>query len=73
MVLISRLIIFTQVTATGEPIIPYSGEGSKQPFERLMFGCEAGRPHKIPEDFKCIISVPSSIHSHKPPINGKFL
>ena len=63
----------TQVTQSGELVCPFSEPPGKQPFEQLVFGV---RPDEIgmfprPDDGKIFMSVPSAIHSHKPPISGK--
>ncbi|XP_052123468.1 N(6)-adenine-specific methyltransferase METTL4 isoform X2 [Frankliniella occidentalis] len=59
-----------KVTLSGQPVCPFSEPPGKQPFEQLIF---AVRPDEVklfptPPDGKIFMSVPSSIHSHKPPI-----
>ena len=53
---------------------PFSPPPGKQPFEQIVFGCRKGgkKLQPLPEENKLIISVPSAIHSHKPPLKGKF-
>ncbi|KAK6617250.1 hypothetical protein RUM44_005581 [Polyplax serrata] len=59
-----------KVTKFGEPICDFSPGLGKQPFERIIFGIKKGEIREIqnPEKDKVIISIPSSIHSHKPPL-----
>ena len=62
------------MTLSGEPVCPFTDPPGKQPFEHLIFGV---RPDEInlfprPEDGRIFISVPSAVHSHKPPISGNF-
>ncbi|XP_008544272.1 N(6)-adenine-specific methyltransferase METTL4 [Microplitis demolitor] len=59
---------WVKVTKSGETICDFSYSSVKQPFEFLIFGClNENLSTKIP-DKKIIMSVPSAIHSHKPPI-----
>jgi len=55
-------------------ICKFSKPPGKQPFERILFGRtsfgEQVAEFKNPEDGKIILSVPSAIHSHKPPLYG---
>ncbi|XP_054263799.1 N(6)-adenine-specific methyltransferase METTL4 [Macrosteles quadrilineatus] len=57
-----------KVTRSGEPVCQFSPPPGKQPYERILFGSVAGRTVPQPLDNQCIVSVPSSIHSHKPPL-----
>uniref|UniRef100_A0A1B6EAT1 Methyltransferase-like protein 4 n=1 Tax=Clastoptera arizonana TaxID=38151 RepID=A0A1B6EAT1_9HEMI len=59
-----------KVTKSGEPVCNFSKPPGKQPYERIIFGSRSGRTQKYrqPEEKKVIISVPSAIHSHKPPL-----
>ncbi|KAK3908686.1 N(6)-adenine-specific methyltransferase METTL4 [Frankliniella fusca] len=62
--------VWMKVTLSGQPVCPFSEPPGKQPFEQLIF---AVRPDEVntfprPPDEKIFMSVPSSIHSHKPPI-----
>ncbi|GLH06216.1 Uncharacterized protein GBIM_11711 [Gryllus bimaculatus] len=63
--------IWLKVTNSGEPICAFADPPKKQPYERIIFGCnsEKSRCYNVPEDEKIIISVPSAIHSHKPPLS----
>lgn len=59
-----------KITRSGEPVCQFSEPPGKQPYERIIFGSREerkGRYHQ-PEENKCIVSVPSAIHSHKPPL-----
>lgn len=48
-----------------EPICAFSGGSRKQPYERVLLGSK-GNVGEIPE--KVLVSVPSALHSHKPPL-----
>ena len=61
-----------QVTESGEPVCSFTNSNGKKPFERIIFGDRPDRAVKNPEEFKCILSVPIAIHSHKPPITGYY-
>ncbi|CAH0559498.1 unnamed protein product [Brassicogethes aeneus] len=56
-----------KITRFGEPICSFSKPPGKQPFEQIIIG---GRNIDFPQDFnkKVIVSIPSAIHSHKPPL-----
>ncbi|KAK9510384.1 hypothetical protein O3M35_005180 [Rhynocoris fuscipes] len=58
-----------KVTQTGEPVCNVAGKGDKKPYERLIFGAVKTRNLHNPERGKVIISVPSAVHSHKPPLS----
>lgn len=60
-----------KVTIDLEPLCPFSNGCKKQPYERLLIG-KVGQVKDIPDE-KLIISIPSALHSHKPPILGKIL
>jgi len=61
-----------QVTKSGDPIVPFNSGNLKQPYETIIIGRRKPEtPSEVHEDLKCskvIISIPSSIHSHKPPL-----
>ncbi|KAJ9578805.1 hypothetical protein L9F63_004955, partial [Diploptera punctata] len=61
---------WVKVTRGGDPVCQFSPPPGKQPFEQIVFGCRKGgqRLQPLPEENKLIISVPSAIHSHKPPL-----
>ncbi|XP_072385204.1 N(6)-adenine-specific methyltransferase METTL4 isoform X1 [Diabrotica undecimpunctata] len=56
-----------KVTTRGEPICPFFDPPGKQPYEKLVFG-HRNRTTLLPEDGKLLLSVPSALHSHKPPL-----
>ncbi|KAL1124613.1 hypothetical protein AAG570_001237 [Ranatra chinensis] len=57
-----------KVTKYGELICPLFEPNGKKPYERILIGSKADRNLKCPEEYKCIVSIPSAIHSHKPPL-----
>ncbi|XP_073987048.1 methyltransferase like 4 isoform X2 [Rhodnius prolixus] len=57
-----------KVTQGGDPVCDLCGKTDKKPFERIIFGSVKCRGLKNPENGKVIISVPSAVHSHKPPL-----
>ncbi|XP_039277530.1 N(6)-adenine-specific methyltransferase METTL4 isoform X1 [Nilaparvata lugens] len=61
---------WVKVTRGGETVCQFSQPSKKQPYERIVFGSVADRHQSLPspEDNKLIISVPSAVHSHKPPL-----
>jgi hypothetical protein len=52
----------------------FSEPPGKQPFEQIVFGYKSGgnRMQPLPKPDNVIISIPSAIHSHKPPLSGKM-
>ncbi|XP_063991828.1 N(6)-adenine-specific methyltransferase METTL4 isoform X2 [Diachasmimorpha longicaudata] len=59
---------WVKVTQTGYPICNFRYESVKQPYELIIFGAKIMNDEvKIP-DKRIMISVPSSVHSHKPPL-----
>ncbi|XP_044756726.1 N(6)-adenine-specific methyltransferase METTL4 [Coccinella septempunctata] len=57
-----------KVTKRGEPICNFSEPPGKQPFEQIIFGCRNNRSILNPPNKKLVLSVPSALHSHKPPL-----
>ncbi|CAH1176496.1 unnamed protein product [Phaedon cochleariae] len=56
-----------KITNQGKPVCPFSEPPGKQPYEKIVFGCtERSQPN--PKDGQLVVSVPSAIHSHKPPL-----
>ncbi|KAJ8925675.1 hypothetical protein NQ315_009521 [Exocentrus adspersus] len=55
-----------KITLTGETVCTFSLPPGKQPYEQIIFGCRASCPIKF--DTKLIVSIPSAVHSHKPPL-----
>lgn len=66
------IIKILQVTQGGDPVCDLCGKTDKKPFERIIFGSVKCRGLKNPENGKVIISVPSAVHSHKPPLTGIY-
>lgn len=68
------LVVFhsPQITKYGETICEFDLPLKKQPFERIFIACHKDTTHdfNIPDE-RMIFSVPSSIHSHKPPLQGR--
>ncbi|XP_034940928.1 N(6)-adenine-specific methyltransferase METTL4 [Chelonus insularis] len=58
---------WVKVTQLGTPICEFNDKLGKQPYELLIFGSLIESCTKVP-DKKLLVSVPSAIHSHKPPI-----
>lgn len=54
-----------------EPICNFTDPPGKQPFEQIIFGCNNDSIKDL-SDGKLIISTPSALHSHKPPLIGNF-
>ncbi|XP_049831927.1 N(6)-adenine-specific methyltransferase METTL4 isoform X3 [Schistocerca gregaria] len=59
-----------KVTRSGIPVCNFSEPPNKQPFEQILFAHQLCTPRSfpLPEDGKIVISIPSAIHSHKPPL-----
>ncbi|XP_050538641.1 N(6)-adenine-specific methyltransferase METTL4 [Daktulosphaira vitifoliae] len=59
-----------KVTVNGEYVCKFTQPPGKQPYERIIFGRKRNINSVIknPEDNKFIVSIPSSVHSHKPPL-----
>lgn len=55
-----------KITKSGDPICDFSDLPRKQPYEKIIFG--AKRSFQLPENGKLVVSIPSAIHSHKPPL-----
>ncbi|XP_031765703.2 N(6)-adenine-specific methyltransferase METTL4 [Galleria mellonella] len=49
-----------------KPLCPFSTGSKKQPYERLIIG-KVGEVNHVPDDY-LFMSVPSALHSHKPPL-----
>lgn len=66
---------WVKVTRRGRTVCEFRDPLQKQPFERLFVACHADSDMKLFESLRetrYLFSVPSSIHSHKPPVIGKF-
>ncbi|CAG7820212.1 unnamed protein product, partial [Allacma fusca] len=65
-----------KVTQEGWPVCPFNQDTKKQPYESIILGQRRSREptnegkvaQELPRDSKIITSIPSSIHSHKPPL-----
>ncbi|XP_053614857.1 N(6)-adenine-specific methyltransferase METTL4 [Plodia interpunctella] len=55
-----------KVTVDLEPVCAFSGGSKKQPYERIILG-KVGEVLDLP-DSHLVVSVPSALHSHKPPL-----
>lgn len=58
---------WVKITQTGETVCEFSVPPGKQPYEKIIFGCKRTLL-PLPEDGKLVVSIPSAIHSHKPPL-----
>lgn len=61
-----------KVTTTGESICKFSEPPGKQPFEQIIIAQRDGDSEIQIPDKKILLSIPSAINSHKPPLNGKI-
>ncbi|KAL7296430.1 hypothetical protein TKK_0010438 [Trichogramma kaykai] len=59
-----------KITQNGQPVCNFNSFHGKQPYEQLIIGSKLSNVN-IP-DGKIIVSVPSAIHSHKPPLTEIF-
>nr|CAD7261327.1 unnamed protein product [Timema shepardi] len=59
------------VTRSGKPVCSFSDPPGKQPFEQIIFGWKETKERvlPLPPDGMVVVSVPSAIHSHKPPLS----
>jgi hypothetical protein len=62
---------WVKVTKSGVPVCPFSEPPRKQPFEQIIFGRVQSRSLADPACDKLVVSVPSALHSHKPPLIRK--
>ncbi|XP_024939491.1 methyltransferase-like protein 4 isoform X2 [Cephus cinctus] len=59
---------WVKVTRSGKPVCDFNPMPAKQPYELLILGAASSNNEiKIP-DGKLLVSIPSAVHSHKPPI-----
>nr|CAD7447429.1 unnamed protein product [Timema bartmani] len=60
-----------KVTRSGKPVCSFSDPPGKQPFEQIIFGWKETKDRvlPLPPDGMVVVSVPSAIHSHKPPLS----
>ncbi|XP_050306449.1 N(6)-adenine-specific methyltransferase METTL4 [Anthonomus grandis grandis] len=60
---------WVKVTVYGDPVCKFSKPPGKQPFEQIIIGVRnKDLKARFDNSSKLLISVPSSIHSHKPPL-----
>ncbi|KAL0113067.1 hypothetical protein PUN28_012355 [Cardiocondyla obscurior] len=57
-----------KVTQTGDTICNFNSAPGKQPYELLILGSALEKNKVNIPDGKLMISVPSAVHSHKPPL-----
>ncbi|XP_057663277.1 N(6)-adenine-specific methyltransferase METTL4 [Diorhabda carinulata] len=57
-----------KITKTGEPICNFSHPPGKQPYEKIIFAKRKTNKTNFPVDGKILVSIPSVLHSHKPPL-----
>ncbi|CAH0590405.1 unnamed protein product [Chrysodeixis includens] len=55
-----------KVTVDLQPLCPFGIGSNKQPYERIILG-KVGDVKEVP-DCQLVVSVPSALHSHKPPL-----
>lgn len=59
-----------KVTIEMTPVCEFGTGLKKQPYERIIIG-RVGRIKDVPDNF-VVVSVPSALHSHKPPLLGMY-
>ncbi|XP_044265070.1 N(6)-adenine-specific methyltransferase METTL4 [Tribolium madens] len=59
---------WVKVTKSGIPVCQFAPPPRKQPFEQIIFAAVESRSLPNPPDGKLVASVPSALHSHKPPL-----
>lgn len=57
-----------KVTTDLAPLCEFGSNSQKQPYERILIG-KVGDVMDVPPS-QLIVSVPSALHSHKPPLIG---
>jgi len=55
---------------TGEPVTQFTN--NKKPYETLLMASRGELPTTFPSETKVLVSVPSLLHSAKPPVIGKL-
>lgn len=58
------------MTQAGDTICNFNSAPGKQPYELLILGSALEKDKVDIPDGKLMISVPSAVHSHKPPLTG---
>lgn len=59
---------WTKVTQAGDTICNFNSAPGKQPYELLILGSVLEKDKVNIPDGKLMISIPSAVHSHKPPL-----
>lgn len=59
-----------KITKNGEPVCDFSEPPGKQPYEKIILASRIPLPRLQGE--KLVLSIPSAIHSHKPPLIELF-
>uniref|UniRef100_A0A182NGS3 Methyltransferase-like protein 4 n=1 Tax=Anopheles dirus TaxID=7168 RepID=A0A182NGS3_9DIPT len=64
---------WVKVTSAGQPVCKFNEPQQKQPYERIFIGAPAGSvmTKTFPRE-RFLYSVPSAMHSHKPPLYDLF-
>lgn len=68
-VTLSAMWFWLKVTRSGEPVCALDVHQNKLPYERLLVGEKIPSDAVKQSDGSVIVSVPSAIHSHKPPLD----
>lgn len=58
------------MTQAGDTICNFNSAPGKQPYELLILGSALQKNKVDIPDGRLMISVPSAVHSHKPPLTG---
>lgn len=58
---------WVKITQTGETVCDFSDPPGKQPYEKIIIGSRSSQ-FQLPKTDKLVVSIPSAIHSHKPPL-----
>ncbi|XP_012254993.2 N(6)-adenine-specific methyltransferase METTL4 [Athalia rosae] len=59
---------WVKITSSGETVCDFNPPPGKQPYELLLLGSVATNTSIDIPDGKLLVSVPSAVHSHKPPL-----
>lgn len=64
---------FEQITKSGDPVCEFNVPLKKQPYEKIYLAAhiESERELQI-DDINLLLSIPSVVHSHKPPLLGRY-
>ena len=69
-VTLSAVWFWLKVTRSGEPVCALDVHQNKLPYERYLVGEKIPSADAVKQsDRSVIVSVPSAIHSHKPPLD----